>query len=135
MIFMFPISLLSQEIRVKSSIAEPIETETIFLRNEPNRGEFIHYDLHLTDISLEQKIREALHSFSRLENYRFVDTRRRISFSGGIGYVELYSATELKQRTGRSIRPQNMKDVSEAMSIEFVVTDQGTIKEKVVTDR
>lgn len=135
MIFLLPISLLSQEIMVKSSIAQPNETEQIIQRKDPNMDAFIHFDLDLADKVQEQKIREAVHHFPRLENYRFVDSRRRIVLSGGLGFVVLYSAEELQQRSGRRVRPQNIKDVNQAMNIEFVLTDQGEIKEKVVINK
>lgn len=134
-IFLLPISSLSQEIMVKSSITPPNQNEQIIQRIDPNMDAFVHFDLDLADKVEEQKIREAVHHFPRLENYRFVDSRRRIVLSGGLGFVVLYSAEELQQRSGRRVRPQNIKDVNQAMNIEFVLTDQGEIKEKVVIDK
>lgn len=135
--FMIVLLLLSidsagQEIRMKSSVISPAITDQVIVSHDPNMNDFIHFELYLVDKSQEQKIKEAVHHFPRLENYRFVDARRQIVLSNDLGFVVLYSAHELEQRTGRRVRPQNIRNVNEAVDVEFVLTEQGTIKEIVL---
>jgi len=130
--FLSPIFSWGQDILVKSSIPTPIETKSPIQVVDPYLDDFLHFDVHLINKGREQELSQAVHCFPRLENYRFVDVRRRIVLSEGMGYIVLYSAKELQEQTGRSIRPQNIREIDAAMNIEFVLTDQGEIKEKVV---
>jgi hypothetical protein len=66
------------------------------------------------------------------ESYRMVEQRRKIPFSDGKSFVVLYSANELKESSGRSIRPQNIRSGDKYPQIVFHLTQQGTIKEEVV---
>ena len=119
---------------LKSSISAPIEVELQTQVGSAN-VDFKHFDLYLTNREREQEVRQAVNYFPRLENYRFVDVRRRIVLSEGMGYILLYSAKELQEQTGRSIRPQNIRVIDAAMNIEFVLTDQGTIKEREIAKK
>lgn len=94
---------------------------------------FVHFELELNADDKSEVLYKALHVFERLENYRFVNERRRIRLSDGLGFVVLYSAQELMNSSGRRIRPQNIQDPSRAPEVQFVFTDQGTIKEIVTT--
>ena len=134
-IFLSPIFSWGQDVLAKSSIPTPIETKSPIQVVDSYLDDFIHFDVHLINKGREQELSQAVHFFPRLENYRFVDVRRRIMLSEGMGYIVLYSAKELQEQTGRSIRPQNIREIDAAMNIEFVFTNQGGIKEKVLTNK
>jgi len=95
---------------------------------------FIHFQLELISEDKREELSKAVDVFERLENYRFVNERRRIRLGDGLGFVVLYSAQELMSSSGRRIRPQNIHEPSLAPEVQFVLTEQSTIKE-IVTDQ
>jgi hypothetical protein len=96
------------------------------------QDKFLHFELYPGDSESFEQMEQALHSFNRLESYRMVEQRRKIPFSDGKSFVVLYSANELKESSGRSIRPQNIRSGDKYPQIVFHLTQQGTIKEEVV---
>ena len=130
---LFSATCLAQEVKEKSSLPLVNSREKQFEYEDPNMREFVHFELALNDKVKEDAIYKAVHHFARVEMYRFVDNRRRILLSDDLGFVVLYSAKELLQQTGRAIRPQNIRDEDIAADVMFVFTDQGVIKEQLVT--
>ena len=93
-----------------------------------------HYILSLNSSAKqkEEMYISALNQFARIENFRLVNQRRTIAFENGAGTVELYAANELMQLYGRRIRPQNIKDGQKQIPVEFVISENGVIKEKLI---
>jgi len=95
-------------------------------------NEKVHYYLHADagEADLEKYAR-AIDAYGRLDMFRFIDSRRTISFAGTGVSVELCSASELKQMYGKAISPRTIVDAQQALSIEFVLTEGGFIKERI----
>lgn len=132
---LFSATCLAQVVKEKSSLPLVNSIERQYENEDPNVREFVHFELELNDKSKEDVIYKAVYNFARIENYRFVDKRRRILLSDDLGFVVLYSSSELLQQTGRSIRPQNIRDEYMASDVMFVFTDQGVIKEQFLTSK
>jgi hypothetical protein len=78
----------------------------------------------------EQAYINALNQFLRLENHRLISKRRSIELANNEGKIELFSANELLQLYGRSIRPQNLKDNATVIEIELLLSEEGFVKEQ-----
>lgn len=108
---------------------EPIPKDN---NNYKSASQKSHYKLHLKEGSKykEKAYDNALSQFTRLENFRLVDKRRRIQLANNDGEIELYSANELMQLYGRRIRPQNIKEGQTLLEIELLLSEFGSIKEQ-----
>jgi hypothetical protein len=93
---------------------------------------FVHFELFSPDNKIYDAMNEALNNFMRIESYRMIDERRKIFFNDGLSYVVLFSAAELRESSGRSIRPQNIRSGDKCLQVIFHLTPQGTIKEEVI---
>jgi hypothetical protein len=93
---------------------------------------FVHFELFSPDNKIYDAMNEALNNFGRIESYRMIDERRKIFFNDGLSYVVLFSSTELKETSGRSIRPQNIRSGDKYLQVIFHLTPEGTIKEEVI---
>jgi len=91
-----------------------------------------HFEIHLNtdDEQLRKRYEEALERFPRLERYRNVDSRRRIILGDGDGYVDLWSAEELRSLYGRALRPINVTANLSTTILRFFLTSSGSIKEQ-----
>ena len=93
---------------------------------------FVHFELFSPDSKIHDAMNEALNNFRRIESYRMIDERRKIFFNDGLSYVVLFSAAELRESSGRSIRPQNIRSGDKYLQVIFHLSPQGTIKEEVI---
>ena len=117
----------------QNTIQAPQIKNRVANKNLASNGK-VNFELHLNDNFKSQTntYTSALNEFIRIENFRLVNQRRTIAFENGAGTVELYAANELMQLYGRRIRPQNIKDGQKQIPVEFVISENGVIKEKLI---
>lgn len=117
----------------QNTIQAPQIKNRVANKNLASNGK-VNFELHLNNNFKGQTnfYTSALNEFTRIENFRLVNQRRTIAFENGAGTVELYAANELMQLYGRRIRPQNIKDGQKQIPVEFVISENGVIKEKLI---
>jgi len=75
-------------------------------------------------------IQTALSKRGSLDGFRFLNARREIVISGTGVVVELFSAKELLDLYGKAVSPLTISDESGVANIEFVLTENGLLKER-----
>jgi hypothetical protein len=92
-----------------------------------------HYLLHNPDPAIPAAVYEEAINKKNFEEFRYVDARRTIKFSGSSASIELFSAKELLELYGKAIHPMNIKYPASAASIEFILyPEHKAIKEKLL---
>lgn len=88
----------------------------------PGKKHFvIHRIDNTTDISVYE---QAANNYGQLDQFRFLDKRRTISFTDHKASIELYSAQELKEMFGKEISPLTITS-GKYPEIAFEVTPGG----------
>ncbi len=119
----------NQKLNQKSDFEYHQETKEYAVENTEKH----HFTLNINppyQASKENYVKAFSH-FSRIEDYRLVNERRSIQIAPDVGTIELYSAQELYEKYGRRIRPNN-KTENNLPKIEFIVTEQGMVKERAI---
>jgi hypothetical protein len=82
-----------------------------------------HYELLSSveneDLTLYQ---QALSNYSELDQFRFLNNRRTIKFSGSNVSIELYSANELLTDYGKQVAPLTIMPNTFYKPVEFMIT-------------
>jgi len=85
-----------------------------------------HFIIHRIDQSADlSKYEQAASNWNQLDNYRFYDKRRTISFTDSKVTIELYSAKELLEMFGKQIAPGTIMDEKNIREIAFEITMDG----------
>jgi hypothetical protein len=99
--------------------------------SENNKPHYI-LNLNISAANKQQAYINALTQFARIEQFRFVEKRRTINLQGGDGSITLFSSQELFDSYGKRIRPQNIKQGQPYLEVEFLLGDNGLIKEQLI---
>lgn len=99
--------------------------------SENNKPHYI-LNLNISAANKQQAYINALTQFARIEQFRFVEKRRTINLQGGDGSITLFSSQELLDSYGKRIRPQNIKQGQSYLEVEFLLGDNGLIKEQLI---
>ncbi len=99
--------------------------------SENNKPHYI-LNLNISAANKQQAYINALTQFARIEQFRFVEKRRTINLQGGDGSITLFSSQELFDSYGKRIRPQNIKQGQSYLEVEFLLGDNGLIKEQLI---
>jgi hypothetical protein len=99
--------------------------------SENNKPHYI-LNLNISAANKQQVYINALTQFARIEQFRFVEKRRTINLQGGDGSITLFSSQELFDSYGKRIRPQNIKQGQPYLEVEFLLGDNGLIKEQLI---
>lgn len=82
-----------------------------------------HYNLSSSseneDLSLYE---QALNNYSEFDQFRFLNNRRTIKFSGSNISIELYSANELLAQYGKEIAPSTIMSGTFYKPVDFMIT-------------
>lgn len=85
-----------------------------------------HFIIHSTDSSIDiDKFYFAVDNWGHINEYRFYEKRRTISFMDEGVTLELYSAKELLELYGKQISPVTIMPLDEYKEISFALTLDG----------
>ncbi len=97
------------------------------------KGEKIHYVIRtLRKGVLMEPYSKALEGFNRIDQFRYYETDRTIYFEDGEVAVTLLSAKHLHEKYGRRISPATIYKPEDAKAVEFILTEDGRVKEKLI---
>ncbi len=98
-------------------------------------GDNLHFILHFHKPNIDSaSYYKAANYFNRYDNYRFLNKRRIIYFDDKNVSIELFSASELKEKYGKRISPYTIKDDDKFPNIEFHF-ENGNIKEQIIQSK
>ena len=87
-----------------------------------------HYHISSSDINESLTLFEqAASNFSDFDQYRFLNERRIINFSGSNVTIELFSASELFSQFGKEISPFTIIPGSMYNPVDFMITNNDEI--------
>jgi hypothetical protein len=100
------------------------------------KGEKVHYVIKTLrkGVSMEPYAK-ALEGFNRIDQFRYFETDRTIYFEGGEVAVTLLSAKHLQEKYGRRVSPATIYKPEEAKAVEFILTEDGRVKEKLILQK
>lgn len=82
-----------------------------------------HYILNSEDVNADFTLYEqAITNFSELDQFRFLNQRRTIKFSGTNVSIELFSANELQSEYGKEIAPLTIMPGTFYKPVDFMIT-------------
>lgn len=87
-----------------------------------------HYNLYSSDVNDDLTLfDQAIKNYSDLDQFRFLNDRRTIKFSGTNVSIELFSANELFAQSGKLIAPLTILPGSMYRPVEFMITSNDDI--------
>jgi hypothetical protein len=82
-----------------------------------------HYELSSTEVNKDfTEFEQSISNYGELDQFRFLDQRRTINFSGADVSIELFSANELLALFGKEISPLTIMPGTIYRPVDFMVT-------------
>lgn len=87
-----------------------------------------HYELSSTEANKDfTEFEQSINNYGELDQFRFLDQRRTINFSGADVSIELFSANELLTLFGKEISPLTIMPGTIYRPVDFMVTTNDDI--------
>jgi hypothetical protein len=87
-----------------------------------------HYELSSTEANKDfTEFEQSINNFGELDQFRFLNQRRTINFSGSNVSIELFSASELLTLFGKEISPLTIMPGTFYKPVDFMITTNDDI--------